>query len=187
MIEALIKIVNNNLKIQMKKLLLTLIIFSFFFACEKDEDVVKEIDTTLLSGNWYLVKQYKNDYLFQYYSQIHECINIDNGETLWVDTIKFGATTFYFSEYNNQSVFNSFNLKSENVRDLFGIWYFTENKNEIRIQSAATEYMTEDTIINEHSYSFFNFLNFEFEISEVTETSLELTKGSQKLIFERIF
>jgi hypothetical protein len=144
---------------------------------------------TLLSGSWSMTEHYEGDIMENCYSQTHIGVNMDTGETLYTDIIKFGLPTFYFSEYDSTSIFNTFILKSENIRDLYGTWSCSiiDNKNEINIQSYINEYMSEDTTINGHNYSFYTFVPNKFEIYNITDSKLVLTTSNDSLIFERIF
>lgn len=172
-----------------------LIIFSFFSACEKDDSDVKEddygiteIDMDLFPGNWSMTEQYTGDKLENCFSIARSSVNMNTGEIMWTDIIKFGLPTFYFSEENDFPIFSTFILKSENMRDLYGYWELslTENKHELRIRPSINEYMCEDTIINGHNYSFDSFVPGGFKIFNISDSKLVLTTTNDSLVFKRL-
>ena len=166
----------------MRKIILILVSFILILSCEKNN--VKIIDPSQIDGKWTITGQYLEGNQIDSYTQIHKGMNFNN-EILWIDTVKFGLSTFSFSTGGSE-IFNTFNLKSDKIRELYGRWKFSANKDSIIVNSMITEYMTNDTIINGHLYQFFDFIYLQYKIEELNESHLTLLSDQQKIILEKL-
>ncbi len=171
---------------QFKIIFIIAIAISLLASCEKDNESGLKNDLSLLQGKWRMTSQTQDGQSLECYSQIYKGINIDNNEILWIDTIKFGSATFDFSEYSENILSNSFILSSDSIRDLYGLWTISGSLYDtIKTYSRINTYMVMDTMINRHQHSFSNFIEFNYKIEKLTDSSLVLVNGGQKLIFEK--
>lgn len=167
----------------MKNQLIFWMLALFFTACESEE---MRIDRSQLSGNWRLTEQYENDLALDPYTQTWTIYNTSD-QSEWKDTLKFGATTFHFTESDSMPIFNSFTLKSEHIRDLYGSWSLKEDIHELTITSQVSPYMNEDTLINDRRYAFSSFVNFKAQIKDLTPSRMVWETSATRFVFEKIF
>ena len=159
----------------------------FAVACgQTDDDGSGNIAISQLPGTWRVTQQYQNLGDLAPYTQIHRAVDIGTQQTLWTDSIFFGATTFWFSGENPESsIYNSFILESEHCRRLNGRWEVNSTQDSLRVQSLIDTYMTEDTLINSHRYNFSGFVNFHWKIQSLAATQLVLVDGDHKLVLTK--
>jgi hypothetical protein len=164
-------------------ILITLIVISLFAACDNGESE-PTMDLSMLEGTWTMTTQMHDGEPLECYVQIRKAINLDNNAIMWIDTIRFGSTTFQFSKYEEGALTNTVTLSSDNVRELYGLWTLS-GPDTIKINPVINTHMTQDTLINTHRYSFQTLIDFDYKIKRLTKSALELVYGDQQLIFER--
>jgi hypothetical protein len=166
-----------------RRFLIAVVAINILVGCDSEESKPTK-DLTQLEGTWTMTSQVRDGKSVGSYSQIWKAINFDNNEILWIDTIKFGTTTFQFSKYEEGAFTNTITLSSEHVRELYGVWTLT-GSDTLKMNPVINTYMTEDTLINGHRYSFQTLIDFDYKIEKLTKSVLELVYDDQKLVFER--
>jgi hypothetical protein len=160
----------------------SLILFSLTFgSCEKNKDEV--IDINQLNSTWTVVEQTVNNMQVKPYLKIMNAVNIDNGQTIWIDTIYFGNSKYVF----DTGFINTCNLFTENFGSFSGLWKYNNTHNELRIQPIVILDTTwnRDTIINGHRYDGIRFIANTFEIVSLTESMLEVSSGDINIKLEK--
>jgi len=120
------------------------------------------------------------------YIQVHEARDITSDIILWTDTIQYGKTEFEFLSCTTPCVIQPLFVVAQNVKTLQGSWEMDDPGKVIRVRSIANTYMTADTLINGHNYTFDRFLNgMEFEVLDLKANRMILRQGTLYIEFTR--
>lgn len=166
----------------MKKYL-TIILLLGLFSCDKDDNP-KVKDLSLLQGNWRISSQTIATIPTDGYVQFHTMV--DTSDAARVDTIMFGIATFRFSAYNENNFYNTFNLSSEKVRELFALYSIGGPLDDsLQIRSVVNSYMLQDTTIEGYRTSFSQMIQLDYKIESLSASKLQLSHGEEKLELEK--
>jgi hypothetical protein len=168
----------------MRALCSVILFLPVVFSCS--EEGAAPVTNSDLLGFWQLSEQQIGATQYNEYIQIHTAVDINTNAVLWSDTIYFGSTSFVFQPCGDPCIIKRVDISSQHVRPLKGSWVLESGNAELTIQALATPQMNEDTVINGHTYAYFDLVNdLSFTVASVQDDQLELRTGNQVLRFNR--